>query len=299
MGEKLTLEKIKTKLKTINDTVIVIDDVYKNNKTPLRCVCRKCEHIWYATWANLQKGKACPKCKVKIISEKLQLDKAKVKLNLERIGFVLLDSYYHNNMLRVIVEDSDGYHHDYYYRNLVSGKKPSAFGNNSHFKKYNLKILCEKNNSKYIKHRDLKAHTEVFVQCKSNHKYWVNVYSLKKGIGCWMCWVENHKGINSVFYNPNLTDEERIKTRYQLNGNNHINWSKEVYKRDWYKCKICGSRKSINAHHLNSYHAFPDERFDIGNGITLCVEHHKDFHKQYGYRNNTKEQFEEYMKHAQ
>jgi len=49
----------------------------------------------------------------------------------------------------------------------------------------------------------------------------------------------------------------------------------------------------LNAHHLNGYEHFPSSRLDVNNGITLCVPCHKLFHKTYGNRNNTKEQFEE------
>lgn len=37
------------------------------------------------------------------------------------------------------------------------------------------------------------------------------------------------------------------------------------------------------------------ERLDINNGITLTEEIHKKFHKMYGYKNNTKKQFEEFI----
>ncbi|MDT0739728.1 zinc-ribbon domain-containing protein [Staphylococcus chromogenes] len=299
MAEKLTLSKIKTKLKTINSDIEILSESYVNSKTHLLCKCKKCSHNWEITWQNLSKGRGCPKCKNKRIGNKLRLSQNEVKSRLEKIGFILLDSFYYNHMLRVVIKDLDGYKYEYYYRNLINGRKPSAFGKNNRFKKYNVKKLCEKRGLKYLKYRDIKSHTEVFVQCKSNHKYWVDVYSLKKGRGCWECWIENNKGIKSPFYNPLLTNEERIKTRYQLNGNNHVLWAKKVYKRDWYKCKICGSKKKINAHHLNSYHAFPDERFDVDNGVTLCTEHHKDFHRKYGNKNNTKEQFEEYLKSVQ
>jgi len=56
----------------------------------------------------------------------------------------------------------------------------------------------------------------------------------------------------------------------------HKNWSKEVKKRDGWKCKIadknCAVRKE--AHHIRSYKEYPEERYDIKNGITLCHFHH-------------------------
>lgn len=40
---------------------------------------------------------------------------------------------------------------------------------------------------------------------------------------------------------------------------------------------------------------YPDLRYDIENGITLCDVCHKGFHKKHGYGRNTKEQFREYL----
>jgi len=37
------------------------------------------------------------------------------------------------------------------------------------------------------------------------------------------------------------------------------------------------------------------ERTSIDNGITLSKEVHKEFHKRYGIKNNTREQLEEFI----
>ncbi len=39
-------------------------------------------------------------------------------------------------------------------------------------------------------------------------------------------------------------------------------------------CYLCEARKELEAHHLKSFIQYPDLRFDINNGITLCKKCH-------------------------
>lgn len=59
-------------------------------------------------------------------------------------------------------------------------------------------------------------------------------------------------------------------------GQLHREWSKSVKKRDGWKCKMnsvdCSGR--IEAHHVLSWRDYPELRFNINNGITLCHAHH-------------------------
>jgi len=54
-------------------------------------------------------------------------------------------------------------------------------------------------------------------------------------------------------------------------------WRTTVIRRDKV-CQICGSRQGREAHHMNSASYFPDEHFDIKNGVTLCSDCHTQFH---------------------
>ena len=58
------------------------------------------------------------------------------------------------------------------------------------------------------------------------------------------------------------------------------NWLKAVFRRDHYICVKCGNRGSgnLNAHHILSWADYPEERFDIENGLTLCVNCHREIH---------------------
>lgn len=55
-------------------------------------------------------------------------------------------------------------------------------------------------------------------------------------------------------------------------------WRKKVYSRDRYTCKMCGSKKQLQAHHIKRWSQYPTLRFIISNGITLCKICHKNIY---------------------
>ena len=53
-----------------------------------------------------------------------------------------------------------------------------------------------------------------------------------------------------------------------------ILWGKIVRERDG-KCLYCNVTKGLNAHHLLCKERYPMYMFDLDNGFTLCIKHHK------------------------
>lgn len=51
-------------------------------------------------------------------------------------------------------------------------------------------------------------------------------------------------------------------------------WAKKVKERDGYECKICGSKKSLHAHHIIPRNKDDKLWYEISNGITLCSSCH-------------------------
>jgi len=51
-------------------------------------------------------------------------------------------------------------------------------------------------------------------------------------------------------------------------------WSKQVKERDGHKCFLCGSDEGLIAHHVLPSKTWPESRFDLLNGISLCKKHH-------------------------
>lgn len=109
-------------------------------------------------------------------------------------------------------------------------------------------------------------------------------------------WNHKNKGKNHPNYNPSLTDKERLDRRDLVEN---INWRKSIYEKDNYTCQKCkkrGNEIKLNAHHINNYSSDTENRFNINNGITLCIECHKKFHRNYGNKNNSYEQIKKFLK---
>lgn len=66
------------------------------------------------------------------------------------------------------------------------------------------------------------------------------------------------------------------------NGNHQSRqWRKKIYERDNYTCQDCGAKSGngkeviLNADHIKPWALFPELRFDLNNGRTLCIDCHK------------------------
>lgn len=89
-----------------------------------------------------------------------------------------------------------------------------------------------------------------------------------------------NKGIVNVHFlgekNPNWKGgvtkiNERIRKSIE-----YKQWRTSVFERDNYTCQECGERgKVLNADHIKPFAYFPELRFDINNGRTLCAGCHK------------------------
>lgn len=88
---------------------------------------------------------------------------------------------------------------------------------------------------------------------------------------------EARRGAKSHFWKGGITAKNLIireSVEYDL-------WRESVYKRDNYTCVKCGLRSGngkavyLHAHHIKKFADYPELRFDIDNGQTLCEDCHK------------------------
>ena len=104
----------------------------------------------------------------------------------------------------------------------------------------------------------------------------LNVGTFKKGHKPW------HTGTKGILVGEKhprwIKDRSKLKSydRDERRSSEYAAWRKVVWLRDNFKCKIdnpdCLGR--IEAHHILSWRNYPDLRYQVNNGITLCHFHH-------------------------
>src|SRR3989304_1550222 len=87
--------------------------------------------------------------------------------------------------------------------------------------------------------------------------------------------MRNNKGQfikGSVPWHKGLKNAWKNSKEYKL-------WRTAVFERDGYTCIWCGRKKEVagklNADHIKPFAYYPELRFAIDNGRTLCVGCHK------------------------
>lgn len=70
--------------------------------------------------------------------------------------------------------------------------------------------------------------------------------------------------------------------KHSLTGHEYRFWRKSVFVRDNFTCQICEAKSGkLNAHHIKPWSSFPDVRYSVENGMTLCNECHNIIHITY------------------
>lgn len=81
-------------------------------------------------------------------------------------------------------------------------------------------------------------------------------------------------------FHPNWKGGITPQNQKGRNSREYHEWRAAVFGRDKFICQCCGKRGGeLNAHHIEPWADNPDKRYDVANGITLCVDCHKSAHK--------------------
>jgi hypothetical protein len=82
------------------------------------------------------------------------------------------------------------------------------------------------------------------------------------------CWYGYNQGENH--YGWEGGQNERVNHEY-------LKWRKAVLNRDHSVCRICHSTQNLEVHHIHRFATYPDLRWNLENGISLCHECHVKF----------------------
>lgn len=89
---------------------------------------------------------------------------------------------------------------------------------------------------------------------------------------------ENRKLMSSIKQDIGISEWKYFTTRERariMGTAQYRRWKETVYERDGYACVWCGATDKLNADHIKSFAFYPELRFDVDNGRTLCVPCHE------------------------
>jgi hypothetical protein len=298
LKEKTKLDFDIVKKAFVDQGYILLETEYINSKTPMRFECpfhKDKEN--FIVYSSLQQGHGCGYCGG---TKKLNFDEIN-KVFIDN-DFTLIDTEYLGVTAPMKCYCNKHPEHIQYIRvnTLKKGHGcPYCYGN----QRLTYDFVKEKFNEiglELLEDEYVNSQTKMKYNCKKhNDEIQQTTYGeISKGHGCYHCGIEKRSGENAWNYNPNKEDDARLRERQYVE---YYEWRRKVYERDKYTCQCCGINSghgktvNLNAHHLDNYIEFPDLAIEVSNAITLCENCHKDFHKMYGIKYNTREQFEEYM----
>jgi len=276
----------------------LISKEYINSSTHYLIECPN-EHQYYSTINNFKSGKRCKECQgIK------KYTKEDIINYCNNYGIEILDfNNYKNVFTKLKTRCKHGHENLVSFRDLMKSIYKCStcadieMGNKirlsydyvyNYFKQYKYKLL-----SKTYEYAILPLE----VICPEGHTTSISFDKFRSGHRCWVCYINNNRGEN----HPNwMGGISKINLSIRATPE-YIEWRNAVFKKDDYTCQVCGEKsKILNAHHINNFSDYPELRFNINNGITICEKHHLQsfknaFHNLYTQFNNTKEQLEEYI----
>lgn len=332
MPQKKTLKDVIEYVeKESNGMVKVLSKEYINNKTHMTFRC-SCGETFERCFSKLKSnGVFCPSCTLKRMSENNRTPFDQVLKMIKDKGCDYISGEYINSSSKLLLRCACGNEFEKTVQKFKAGQShcpKCGMKNLANSKTKYSPTTAKKILKKYgyfMEEKDyINASTKIPCKCAKGHDCNIILSQLLVGrSGCKKCANDSQKSFLSHFWNggeANVQDEIRKSLK---------SWKISVYKAYNYKCPITGAKaKDCVVHHLlsfnqivndvclkyeniinnstkikdlQSYSIFEDikneivDRHNLKIGILISKTVHKEFHKQYGYGNNTPFQFDEFL----
>lgn len=285
MAERWTIERARKLFEERGCKLLETE--YVNNSTLMRYIAT-CGHEHQITITNFQKGKGdlCRVCRYKHIGEKQMLGREAIIECFEKEGCKVIDPGPGDNSSKVKYIALCGHENSITYAHFVNGGG-RVCNKCSRSIKYEYDYVRE-----CFENEDCTLLEAEYINCKTPMRYiaqcghestitfdaFLNAKNVPKRCG----------NCHKITYHE--VTEDRNRAIYKK-------WRESVMEKYGRKCMACGRTDGrIETHHLVPYHADPSKRFDVENAAVLCFACHVQFHKDCGWKDNTPEQFFDWLK---
>lgn len=330
MARKYNIEDVKKYVEEkSNGECQVLSKEYKNFSSPLLLKC-KCGNTFEKSFERIKTGRLCCKeCLYKESRERYSYKLEDVKKIIEEKGCKYIGGEYKNNNSILTIQCKCGEIFKKSFRNFYNkgqSRCPKCGKELSRKAKYKydlekVKEMFAKNNYTILEDKYVNCETPMKCRCEEGHIFYVRLNDFLYGNqGCKQCAILRNSGENHWNYKGG---ESEVIDYFRK----HIkDWKTEVMIKYKDKCYLTGSKSDCVVHHLKSFNTIIDESLKelnlplhrkineyteeefnklkdlvlskhiVDNGVLLQRKVHNKFHSIYGKGNNTKEQFNEFIK---
>lgn len=241
-------------------------------------VCNNCGKEFYAKTRRARY--CCKKCMDDAYTKKVKENKIGSKN--KQIVCVFCGKPFYVSQSRVNQSEKNGYEIKYCSKNCHENDKnrilhPPGYWN------FNIERICETcGKSFFTRQFDIDNGNGIFCSHKCKQQRIVIICEVcGKEFSTYKCRTGIRKTCsikcNSILRSKECSEVSRIERKRGKSKE----WTKAVYLKDNYTCQKCGKRGGVlNAHHIIPFSVDKTLRYEISNGITLCVDCHKKEHKR-------------------
>lgn len=305
----------------------ILSTEYVNLKSKLLFRC-ECGNTFTRTLADMKKNNSflCLECKKKKASEKYRKSMDEVIKYIEEHGCEYVSGEYTNNKSKLVLRCKCG--------NLFEKSLAEMYKGKNHCPECGLKNLARlktkytaEDARRIVREKGytmigeyVNAATPVKCTCKRGHETDIILSQFLVGCsGCDICAHLDTSGENHPNYHGGISKMREVLRKREKY------WKKDILEKYGSKCPITGSNNVV-VHHLTSFRKIVDmacekagttfkptvnqytpeeyqtvlscfdELHSIDSGVVIDRKIHKEYHSAYGIRNNTPEQFDEFLK---